>query len=256
MRVNVGMYWNSICATSGAPVPAFKRRTQLGVLRLALTGVDHLDLDRRVLLLEERHLLLDVRHPGPERQLGRGLHRLVDVGLAGRPAEPRRRRRRRHRRRKRSAQARRPTSARRATSGTDETIESSCERPLDRGWARGHAWGRHPLSALRCRSLSTIDAARGVAAGVRLPRQPGRMRAAAGRRPCGPSVRPGSGSVEANPNGSPGRWWRRSGGRRTIATGSSGTPGASHPASMLHEAFEALPRRGRRTAAARWSAAE
>ena len=62
-----------------------QRGAHLGVVRQALAGVDHLDLDGRVLLGEERDLLGDVGDPGPERQFRRGRHRLVDVGLADRP---------------------------------------------------------------------------------------------------------------------------------------------------------------------------
>ena len=66
--VNVGMYWNSICATSGAPVPACRAVRSWVYCGLALTDVHDLDLDGRVLLLEEGHFLLDVRDPRPEGQ--------------------------------------------------------------------------------------------------------------------------------------------------------------------------------------------
>ena len=54
---------------------------ELLVVRGALTHVDNLDIDGRVLGLEQVHLALDVGHPGPEGEVGLGGHRCVDVLL-------------------------------------------------------------------------------------------------------------------------------------------------------------------------------
>ena len=85
VMVKVGMYWNSICATSGAPVPACSAVRSLVYCRAALTGVDHLDLDRPGTSCSNSATSCAMSGTQVQNVSSVGVvHRLVDVGLAHR----------------------------------------------------------------------------------------------------------------------------------------------------------------------------
>ena len=76
VSVKLGMYWNSMCTTSGQALARLQHGAQLAVVRRALAHVLQLDLDVRVGLLEHLHGLVGARRPRPHRD-GR---RLLELG--------------------------------------------------------------------------------------------------------------------------------------------------------------------------------
>src|SRR3712207_4644368 len=81
--------WSSdVCSSDlrdvGRPLAGLQRAAQLLVVGQALADVLDSDVDLGVLLLEEGDLVLDVGHPGPEGELGRGVEGLLDLLLGNR----------------------------------------------------------------------------------------------------------------------------------------------------------------------------